>query len=68
MFRGCDVTVQGQKLVQYRLNGSGHIPHFVFAVFGKHVAVMCHLIEVVSDTVQLSLVLGASRIMALMEP
>ena len=62
MFRGCNVAVQRQKLMQYRLNGSGHIPHFILAVFRKHVAVMCHLIEVVSDTVQVSLVLGYERI------
>ena len=43
--------------MQYRLNGRGHIPHFVFAVFGKHVTVMRYLIEVVSDTIQVCLVL-----------
>ena len=48
--------------MQYRLNDSRHIPHFIFAVFGKHVAVMRHLIEVVSDTVQVSLVLRYERI------
>ena len=57
MFCCSYVAVQGQKLMQYGLNGSGHIPHFILAVFRKHVAVMCHLIEVVSDTVQVSLVL-----------
>ena len=62
MFGGCYVTVQGQELMQYRLNGSGHIPHFIIAVFCKYIAVMRHLIEVVSDTVQVSLVLGYERI------
>ena len=62
MFRGSNIAVQREKLMQNRLNGRGNNLHVVLTIGSKQVAVMRHLIEVVADAVQVSLVLRYERI------
>ena len=52
MFRSCNIAVQREELMQNRLDGRGDNLHIVLAISSKQVAVMRHLIEVVSDAVQ----------------
>ena len=62
MFRSCNIAVQREELMQNRLDGRGDNLHIVLAISSKQVAVMRHLIEVVSDAVQVRFMLRYERI------
>ena len=62
MFRSCNIAVQSKELMQNRLNGRGDNLHVILAGNGQKVAVMRHLIEVVSDAVQIRFMLRYERI------
>ena len=57
MFRSCNIAVQSKELMQNRLNGRGDYLHIILVVFGKQVAVMRHLIQIVAYAIQVRFVL-----------